>query len=132
MNRPNPELELHPSFKGQAVLSCVIDADPTLLTTTVTTGVISSAQTISAANISSFTTRFAMWLEYRIVKVHIDWTCIANNTTGVCVGWIDEAGSGAPSGAASLAAGGRVEFPLSDVFGTHSKVWTPNDIGEVE
>ncbi len=131
-NRPNPNLELHPSFKGQAVLSTVVDADPTIYTTTITTGVISGVQALSAGNITNFTTRFAMWQEYRIVKVHVDWTCISNSCTGVCVGWIDEAGSTAPTGNASLAAGGRVEFPLSDVYGVHSKSWSPTDVGDLE
>lgn len=131
-NRPDPNLELHPSFPGQAVLSCVVDADPTIYTTTITTGVISAAQTINAANITNFSTRFATWQEYRIVKVYVEWTCLAQTTTGVFVGWVDEAGSSAPSGNSSLAAGGRVEAPLGDVFNKHRKEWTVHDIGDLE
>jgi len=110
----------------------VVDADPTIYTTTVTTGVIAGNQAISVSNITNFSTRFATWQEYRIIKVQIDWTCVNSTTSGVCVGWVDEAGSSAPSGNSSLAAGGRVEFPLSDVFSKHVKSWTVHDVGDLD
>lgn len=129
---PNPLLELHPSFRGQAVLACVVDADPTIYSTTVTTGVVAGSQAISVGNITNFASRFSMWQEYRIVKVELEWTCLSPTATGLFIGWVDEKSSTVPTGTASLAAGSRVEFPLADTLRKHVLSWTPNSIEDLQ
>jgi hypothetical protein len=86
-----------PAYKGQQKVTLKIPGTPTLLTTTVTTGVIASAIPVSTGSTIGFSTRFGSTFdEYRILAC--DWVVRpVAASTGVSVMFIDEKSSSVPT-----------------------------------
>lgn len=124
-------MDLKPAFPGQPVWSTIVELDPTILTTTVTTGVVASSIALITSGISNFATRFAAFDEYRVVKIRFQFSCLAPTATGIMTHWVEEKVATAPSAAIALAAT-KVQYPMSDVFGKHELIWTPHDVGDLD
>jgi hypothetical protein len=86
-----------PAYKGQQKYVCRLPGTPSLLTTTVTTGVISNSANLSTGNISGFATRFGSTFdEYRILGCDVIMRPVAAST-GVTVAFFDEKSSSVPT-----------------------------------
>lgn len=91
------ELSDSPSYRGQQTFKAKLFGPPNVLTTTVTTGVISSAVAISTAQITSFATRFGSTFdEYRILGANIQIRPLTVST-GVTRFWFNEKSATAPA-----------------------------------
>jgi hypothetical protein len=94
----------------------VLPGDPSVLSTTVTTGVIASIQGINSSSINNFATRFVAFEEYRIVKAHLKVRCFSSTNPGVGNFWIDDTGSiAAPTAIEAQQRQGVERFSFSDV-----------------
>lgn len=85
-----------------------VNGDPLKYTTTVTTGVIASSTNILYSLISSFTTRFATWDEYRVVRVLFRIRFFSSTNPGIVRFWVEDRSSSAPTLAIAEAARGVV------------------------
>jgi hypothetical protein len=88
------------------VLGIKVPGDPIKYTTTVTTGVIAVSTNIVYTLISSFTTRFAAWDEYRVVRVQFKVRMFSSTNPGVVRVWVEDRLSSAPTLATAEAAKG--------------------------
>jgi len=122
-NRRDPETLLRPSYRGQPVLEIWVDLDGQKLTSTVTTGVTTGNLNVGSGGVSNFSTRFAMWDEYRVVAYDMDSQSLGSTLPGLAVMWFEEKDFNAPSLAKSLTNNGK-RFPLSaDQLNHHIKGW---------
>ncbi len=110
--------QLKPAFPGQQVGCFRVLADPIKATTTVTTGAIATSTQLSYSLISSFTTRFAMWDEYRITRARIRFRPFSTTNPGVIRAWVEPRSSSTPTLAIAEASEGLV-FSASDVVTDH-------------
>jgi hypothetical protein len=91
------ELGDGPAYAGQQVARLRLEGTPSLLTTTVTTGVIASAIQLSWSQITGFTTRFGSTFdEYRILGTDVRITPVSASS-GVSKMWFDEKTTSAPT-----------------------------------
>ncbi len=111
-------MRLLPAFRGQPVAQFWVPADPIKLTTTVTTGVIANTTAINYSLISSFTTRFAGWDEYRVIQVRIEWKCFSSTNPGMVRGWVEDRSNATPTLAIAEASEGLC-FSAGDVVTPH-------------
>lgn len=96
------------------------------MTTVVTTGVISNSLTIGNGLITNFSSRFAGFDEYRIVKAKFVFQPFSSINPGVIRAWIEEKSATAPT--VTLANTNRgITFPASSVERTHMLTWRPTD-----
>jgi hypothetical protein len=85
------------AYSGQQVFRAHLTATNSLLSTTITTGVIAQAYTVSAGSITGFTTRFGSTFdEYRILGVKIRIRPLSA-TSGVSAMWFDEKVTSSPT-----------------------------------
>jgi hypothetical protein len=91
------ELSDSTAYSGQQVFRARLTATNSLLSTTITTGVIAQAYTVSAGSITGFTTRFGSTFdEYRILGVKIRIRPLSA-ATGVSAMWFDEKVTSSPT-----------------------------------
>ncbi len=82
---------LLPAYPGQVVDKLVITCTPSLLSTTVTTGVIAGTFLVRSSVIANFATRFgATFEEYRIVRARFVLRTFSSTNPGLFTHWIDE------------------------------------------
>ncbi len=123
-----------PAYAGQQRCVLQLEGTPSILPTTVTTGVISSVYTISASNITGFATRFGSTFdEYRILKCHFRITAIAA-ASGLSKFWFDEKSNAAPTVNESME---RTSKPLMNTNANAksqnlSMIWVPRDLLDLE
>lgn len=129
--RGSPLLELHPAFPGQAVDVQRIHVSPTKLVTTVTTGIIAHSQAVTVGNIPTFTTRFAAWREYRVIKAHAKVRCFSSTNPGVFRAWFDEKDGNVPTSTMAINSN-SLEFSCSAGETSHELVWSPSDPLDLE
>jgi hypothetical protein len=110
--------QLKPAFNGQQVGCFRVMADPIKATTTVTTGLIATTTPITSALISSFSTRFAMWDEYRVTRARIHFRPFAATNPGLIRAWIEPRSTATPTLAIAEASEG-LAFSAADVTNTH-------------
>ncbi len=119
--------QLIPAYPGQPVWAGKIQSLPTTLTTTVTTGVVSTSIGIDADLIQDFSTRFnSTWKEYRCVKAVSEVRMFSSVNPGVLKFWFDETSATAPTSSVALHATGR-EVNFSEVDTIHFITWRPSD-----
>jgi hypothetical protein len=127
-NNTDPALILRPLYKRQPCGVFKIAGTPIISTTTVTTGLVATSVTLSAAQILNFTTRCQdMWDQYRIIKAVAHFTCFSSSCTGQMNVWYTEESTTVPSNAASQQAGNALRFNLSSIDRIHSKSYVPHD-----
>lgn len=91
------ELSDGPAYSGQQRVVLQLEGGASLVSTTITTGVIASAYPISSNAITGFATRFGSTFdEYRILKARFRITPVSPST-GVSKMWFDEKSSAAPT-----------------------------------
>lgn len=110
--------QLKPAFPGQQVGVFRVFADPIKATTTVTTGLIATTIPITTALISSFSTRFAMWDEYRITRLRVMFRNFSSANPGLVRAWIEPRSTATPTLAISEASEG-LAFNASDIVNPH-------------
>jgi len=122
-------LALIPAFPGQKTDQFQLIVGGGVLTTTVTTGVVASVVTVSAAQINGWAARFGKTFEeYRIVQVTTRIRMFSSVNPGVLACWYDEKSSAAPTLNESQS---KVRlndtYNLSAVDRQVSLVWVAND-----
>jgi hypothetical protein len=122
----NPLLQLKPSFPGQPVLATKVLSNPQKLTTTVTTGLISSVIALGSANVASFTTRFSGWEEVRIIKAILRLQCCSSTNPGTIIAYVDQDDNTTPTLALAQSHQG-IRFSAADVMQTHTLVFRATD-----
>lgn len=86
-----------PAYAGQQKTILKLECAAILLSTTVTTGIIASAQVVQAAQIVNFAARFASTFdEYRILGAKFRITPVSS-TSGVSKMWFDEKSGSNPT-----------------------------------
>lgn len=99
-----------------------------MLTTTVTTGVIASVSPIRSADIPTFSTRFAGYKEWRIVKTVVKFKNFSSANAGLLVLWFDNQ-TYTPTLATSVDTRG-LRFNMSDITKNHVLTYVPHDVDE--
>jgi hypothetical protein len=132
VSRARPDLELHPTFKGQPVASFKT-FDASQVVTTSGAGVVAlSIHNDPVTQVNTWSTRFqTMFDEYRVIKCRWQFRCFNSTTPGVLNMFIDEKSSGAPVSADSQKMMG-LKFNSSDVTKVHVLDWTPSDPRDLE
>lgn len=119
-------LMLRPEFIGQPVTELKIQSTSGVLGTTVTTGLISLNQSLNSTLIANFTTRFAGFAEFRIVKVMSKLRLFSSTNPGIISQWFSEDDSAANTAAkAANAAAQRIS--CSAVERVHTLTYVPHD-----
>jgi hypothetical protein len=114
------------AYPTQNTNQLVIPGAQLTVSTTVTTGVIATALTVSAGNISNFTARFgSLYEEYRIVRVKFMFKCFSSTNPGLLTHWVDEKQSAAPT-LAEAAVKSKLQFSASSPS-PHVLTWTAQD-----
>jgi hypothetical protein len=94
---PRRELSDGSAYAGQQKVTLRLESGALLLSTTITTGVISSAYPVEASEIVGFATRFGSTFdEYRILGADVRVTPVSAST-GVSKMWFDEKSPSAPT-----------------------------------
>lgn len=101
LNPLDSALRLTPEYKGQPVTVLKINADPLLITTTVGAG-YSSTTSLAAGRMTSFSTRFQAFTEYRIIKVKATAQNFSSNNSGIANMWFTEDDNTSPSATSAL------------------------------
>lgn len=79
------------SYKDQALASFKVRGNASLLSTTITTGVIANSYVVTNSNIQNFSSRFAnSWDEYRIIKAHFAIRPVSPTASGITAFFFDE------------------------------------------
>lgn len=120
-------IQLIPSYPKQVTWDVWLPLLPQKGTTTVTTGLIAAAYSVSGGAIASFATRFgSTFVEYRIVQVRMGLRCFSATNPGVLQVWYDEKSASAP---VSAEATERYidSINASSVDTNHSYLWTAED-----
>jgi hypothetical protein len=110
--------QLKPAFPGQQVGVFRVQCDPIKFTTTITTGLIASSTNLLTTLISSFSTRFAMWDEYRVTRVRSIFRPFSSSNPGIVRAWIEPRSNATPTLAIAEASDGLI-FGASDVVHDH-------------
>lgn len=126
MDRSDPALRLVPLYKGMPTVTHKIAAQTVPLSTLVTSGTVAQNITLSSANITNFTTRFAGYDEFRIVKAEVIVRCASSTASGIANMWFVEDTSSNPSNTSSLQAR-AIRFNWSDVTKPHRITYKPHD-----
>jgi hypothetical protein len=124
--RPDPALELRPEYRGQPVVALKVPGIGSVLSTTVTTGVIALNSSLSSAAMNTFTTRFAAFSEYRISKVLVKVRNFATSNPGIGVMWFSEDDSSSPTLTKAVNILGK-RFNFSNVDQVHTLSYVPHD-----
>ncbi len=129
----DPLTKLRPAYPGQPVLQCWIAADPSKLTTTVTTGQIASSFTLSpTTTITGWGTRFgATWDEWRVIAIEASVRCFSSTNPGVISHWLEEKSATVPA-LAECEAAHALRFPAGDVFSPHTRLYHLHDPLDLE
>ncbi len=123
--------QLVPSYPRQVVTEMWIPGTPSVLTTTVTTGVIAFAQTITNSNVTSFSTRFgSTFLEYRIIKAEFAVRMFSSTNPGLIQAWIDEQSNSTPT-LAEAQERAVVSWSAGSVDRTNILRWSSTDIDDL-
>jgi hypothetical protein len=94
----------------------------------VTTGLIANTTTLSNALISNFATRFALWDEYRVIKVEAIVRLFSTTNPGQLNMWYDiPSTAGAAPALADSRKNRALRFSASAVMQTRRLVFTPTD-----
>jgi hypothetical protein len=121
-----------PAYSGQQRATLRLTGESTILSTTVTTGVIAQSLAIDKTAIGDFATRFASTFdEYRVLKASIKIRPLAVST-GVTRFFFDEKTSSTPS---ATQAAERVGQTLANNSAAHASTrsmsWRARDLGDL-
>jgi len=130
MERLDPNLILRPAYKGQYLTTMKVLGDPISIATTVTSGVIQDSRAISVGTINNFTTRFACFEEYRIIKAQYQLNFFSSVNPGQGNFWLDENSSAAPTATEAQQRSGVQMVPCSSVERIHKMNYTPHSPSE--
>ncbi len=121
------------SFPGQPVAKHLVQSFNTILTTTVTTGVIAQALSMDpVTRISNWATRFqSLYLEYRVVKARARVVCFSSNNPGTLLMYWDEKSNAAPNNAQASETSMR-RIAAADVFREHNMSWKARDLLDLQ
>ncbi len=123
----NKLLKNIPSFPGQHTFEGWFQASPTVVSTTVTTGVISTDYDVNAAAIVNWNTRFQVtFREYRIIRARFRTRNFSTVNPGVFATWFDEKSTATPTSNEAQDKATKL-FSCADVIGNHSLEWTAHD-----
>ena len=117
------------SYAGQAVWRMRLPAIPSLLSTTVTTGVIASSYSVSTTNIAGFSSRFGSTFdEYRIVSAKVLIRPVSAST-GISVCFFDEkSGSNPTQSESTERVGQRICNSNAAAKAVTQMSWTARDL----
>jgi hypothetical protein len=120
------ELALIKSYPNQVVFQAWLPMTPLKVTTTVTSGVISTSFQITSTNVNSFSTRFgATFVEYRIIKCAVKLRNFSSTNPGLLQLWFDEKSTTVPT-LAEAAERATKSLSACDIEPT-SMSWTNSD-----
>ncbi len=124
-------IQLSPSYPKQIVWQAWLPAAPKKLTTTVTTGVIADAYSVSFGIPTNFATRFgSTWVEARVVKARFAIRMFSSTNSGVMRFWYDEKLASAPT-LVEAQERAILSINCSDITTRSSPEWTCNDITDL-
>jgi hypothetical protein len=121
------------SFPGQPVAEHWVSTFNTLLTGTVTTGVVSSVISMNpVALVTNWATRFqTLYEEYRVKAVRARVLCASGSNTGTLLCYWDEKSNTAPSNA-SASQEAMKRICNGDVYKEHIMTWHAKDLLDLE
>lgn len=110
----------------------IIQSQPKLLTTTVTTGVVADSVAFDpTSEITGWATRFqSLWKEYRVVCVDVEVSLFSSSNSGLILMWVGTT-SGVPSSTNALDAF-ALKFNASAVDVRHRLKWVPSDPADLD
>jgi hypothetical protein len=123
-----------PAYAGQQKSVFRLPGTPTLLTTTVTSGLIANSTNISTGNISGFSTRFGSTFdEYRILGCDVIMRPVAAST-GISVVMFDEKSSAVPTSSDAANRVGRrlINSNASSDGGSVVMKWRARDLVDLQ
>jgi len=123
--------QLIPAYPRQPVFAVSLQSIPIKLTTTVTSGIITSVTGLDSDIIQMETALFTVFEEYRIVGADISLTMFSSINSGIIKMWVDEKTSTTPTATAALQAVGKV-VNCSSVDRLHTLKWRPSDPTDLE
>lgn len=94
--KQDPVLLLKPEYPGQPCVTHKIWSLPSVLTTTVTTGVVALEAQIASTLINNFSTRFGLYDQYRLIKCTARVRMFSSQNPGVLVMWVSSEANGSP------------------------------------
>jgi hypothetical protein len=126
-------LDVVRSFPGQPVAKHQVQSFNTVLTTTVTTGVIASVISMDPTTIiTNWSTRFAsLYHEYRVVKARARIICFSATNPGTLLSYWDEKSNAAPTNAQSSETAFK-RIAAADVFKEHDMTWKARDLLDLQ
>jgi len=111
---------------GVVAITMNIETFVAKYTTTVTTGVIATNNSIQAAMIDSFAARFVGFDQYRIRSVRFQMDCCASTNPGVINVWVEPSGAGVPN-ATNAKDNYTCTFSAGDNSKHHILTYNPRD-----
>ncbi len=127
----NAQLLLIPSYPRQVCVDMWIPGTPSVVSTTVTTGVIAFAQTVSNNNVVSFTTRFgSTFLEYRLIQAEFEVRMFSSTNPGLLQAWIDEQSNSTPTLAEAQERAVR-SWSAASTDRTNKLGWTATEVDDL-
>lgn len=124
-NRDNALL-LRPEYLGQPVVSHRVLGIPIPMITTVTTGVYAVDVPLLSTQIQNFSTRFAGYLEYRLVKVKARTRMFSSINPGLLSQWFSEDNAATPTATTAQNSMSQ-QFSISSVEEEHDLTYVPHD-----
>lgn len=133
IKQQDPNLLLRPAYKGQYCTTMKLPASPQVLSTTVTTGVIASTQTIDPTSVlNGWNARFAAtFKEYRVVKAVLKMKTFSSVLPGQINSWVDETSVTAPTATQAVEYQGITTYPAGNNERTHTVKWVPHSTTEL-
>lgn len=126
--KADPALQLRPEYRGEPCVALKLNRSPLVQITTVTTGAVAVDLPIRSADIPTFSTRFAAWKEWRIVKTVCRLKCLSSTATGIMNMWFDNQAYAPTSSLSQNERALRVN--VSSVDREHTLTYTPHDVDE--
>jgi hypothetical protein len=124
-------ISLVPSYPKQVVWQSWLPAAPRKLTTTVTTGLIADAYTVSFGIPTNFATRFgSTWVEARVVRAKFAVRMFSSTNSGVLRFWYDEKLASAPT-LVEAQERAMLSVNASDITVRSAPEWTCTDITDL-
>jgi len=119
-------LILRSEYQGQPTYQVQLAGLNSAIVTTVTTGQVAVNLPLSSAQIPDFSTRFAGFTEFRIVKALAKTRFFSTQTPGLLRSWFSEDDTAAPSLQKAEHAKARTDN-FADVMGVRSLAYVPHD-----
>lgn len=126
--RPNHNdnaLMLRPEYKGQPAIVIKMNADPLLVTTTVGAG-FSSTTALQNSNIANFSSRFAAFTEFRVVKVEATARNFSSVNSGIANMWFTEDDASSPSSTSARDAK-ALQYNYANIVAGYQLSYVPHD-----